>query len=50
MSVHAFYTYCDFNLAAFGHSVLDSFSHNYCIYFNHDEYDATTKSVDTGFV
>ena len=37
-------------LAAFVHSLLDSFSHNYCIYFNHDEYDATTKSVDKGFV
>ena len=35
------------DLAAFFHSLLDNFSHNYCVYFNH-EYDATINFVDKG--
>jgi len=34
-------------LAAFVHSLLHNFSHNYCVYFNH-EYDATINFVDKG--
>jgi len=34
-------------LAAFVDSLLHNFSHNYCVYFNH-EYDATINFVDKG--